>query len=204
MVATLSLRSRKRPYRLRRRALKQEETRRRIIEAAIDLHGTVGPRRTTMSASAALARVQRNTLYSYFPDESAVGQACSSLWYERNPAPNVAALRKIADPLERLRATLEATHSYFERTHGMLEALARDMDLPYIWEAATPLRRQAEARRDVVARAFRLRGARRTRLSAAVELALDFETWRTLVLRRKMAPSTAIDLLVHMVQATTA
>ncbi len=203
MVAKPSPRARTRPYRLRRRAQKQEETRRRIVEAAIDLHGTVGPRRTTMSAIAALAGVQRNTLYSYFPDEFAVGQACSSLWYERNPAPDVSVLRRIPDPLGRLRVALEATHAYFERTHGMLAALARDMDLPYIWEAAAPLRRQAEERRDVVTRAFRLRGARRARLSAAIELALDFETWRTLVQRRSMDPSAAIDLLVHMVQAAS-
>ncbi len=194
---------RTRPYRLRRRAQKQEETRRRIVEAAIDLHGTVGPRRTTMSAIAALAGVQRNTLYSYFPDEFAVGQACSSLWYERTPAPDVSVLRRIPDPLGRLRVALEATHAYFERTHGMLAALARDMDLPYIWEAAAPLRRQAEERRDVVTRAFRLRATRRARLSAAVELALDFETWRTLVQRRSMDPSAAVDLLVHMVQAAS-
>ena len=35
-----------RSYQLKKRAERQEETRRRIVEAAVDLHGTVGPART--------------------------------------------------------------------------------------------------------------------------------------------------------------
>ena len=201
MTVQQSQRPGKRSYRLQRRAQKQEETRLRIIEAAIQLHGSVGISRTTMGAIAELAGVQRNTLYSYFPDDAAVGRACSSLWYERNPAPDVATLSGIADPQARLRATLQETHAYFERAHGMLASLARDADHPVVWEATAPLRRQAEERREVVVRAFRLRGARRDRLSAAVELALDFETWRTLIQRRGMDPAAAIDLLAGMVQS---
>jgi len=190
-----------RPYRLQRRAEKQAATRLRIVEAAIKLHGTIGPGRTTMSAIAQLAGVQRNTLYSYFPDESAVGQACSSLWYERNPAPNINDLRAIPDPIDRLRATIQATHAYYAQTHQMLASLSRDMDLPYIQQAAAPLFQQAAERRDTVVQAFRLRGARRTQLRAAVELALDFETWRTLIQRCGLPPAHAVDLLTRMVTA---
>ena len=201
-MTTSSQRPRKRSYRLRRRAEKQEETRLRIVEAAVELHRTLGPSRTTMSAIAERAGVQRNTLYRHFADEAAVGAACSRLWYERNPAPDLAALRRVQDPEERLRATLHETYAYFERTHGMLASLARDMDNPFVWEATAVLRAEAAERCAVVVQGFRLRGARRERLSAAVELALDFETWRTLVQRRQMLPSAAIDLLVRMAQAS--
>ncbi len=191
----------KRAYRLQRRAKSQAETRLRIVEAAIKLHGTIGPGRTTMSAIAELAGVQRNTLYSYFANDAAMGQACSSLWSQRNPSPDIERFAQIADPIERLRRTLQETHAYFERTHEMLTALARDMDIPLIWEATAPLRQDAADRRDLVAGGFRLRGARRERLNAAIELALEFETWRLLRQRRRLDASTTIDLLVDMVQA---
>ena len=52
---------RKRPYRLGQRATKQEETRRRIVEAAVDLHSSLGPARTTIAQIAEKAGVQRHT-----------------------------------------------------------------------------------------------------------------------------------------------
>src|SRR5438093_198066 len=55
-----------RKYEQRRRAEKQAETRRRIVEAAIELHGKKGPGRTTMSDVARLAGVERRTLYRHF------------------------------------------------------------------------------------------------------------------------------------------
>lgn len=74
------------------------------------------------------------------------------------------------------------------------------MDIPLIWEATAPLRQDAADRHDLIARGFRLRGFRRERLNAAIELALDFETWRLLRQRRPLDASTTIDLLVDMVQ----
>ena len=39
----------KRKYELKKRADEMAETRRRITQAAVELHGTVGPARTTLS-----------------------------------------------------------------------------------------------------------------------------------------------------------
>src|SRR5947208_1191059 len=58
-----------RKYELKRRAERADQTRRRIVAAAIELHGTIGPARTTVTAVAARADVQRHTYYSHFPDE---------------------------------------------------------------------------------------------------------------------------------------
>src|SRR3712207_6887531 len=51
----------KRPYRKRRRADQEEATRLRITEAAVDLHGSIGPARTTISAVAQRAGVDRKS-----------------------------------------------------------------------------------------------------------------------------------------------
>ena len=61
-----------RKYEQTKRAEQQQETRRRIVSAASELHRTEGPARTTMSAIAERARVQRNTLYRHFPDERSI------------------------------------------------------------------------------------------------------------------------------------
>ena len=65
---TRAAKSEKRTYRLGKRAEKQQETRRRIVEAAVDLHSTLGPARTTVAQIAERAGVQRHTYYAHFPD----------------------------------------------------------------------------------------------------------------------------------------
>ena len=74
--------SKKRKYELRRRAEAMEDTRRRITEAAVDLHGSVGPARTTISAVAERA-VQRHTVYRHFPTEEDLYAACSGIGPQR-------------------------------------------------------------------------------------------------------------------------
>ena len=96
----------RRPYKKRRRAELEAETRRRITESAVELHGTLGPSRTSMSAIAEHAGVRRSTLYRHFPDEAAVFAACNAHWAEENPPPDLASWAAIEDPDERLRTTL--------------------------------------------------------------------------------------------------
>ena len=77
-----------REYKKRKRAESEEATRQRIAAAAAELHEHVGPARTTFSAVAERAGVQRATLYRHFPDEDALFEACSSHWSARNPPPD--------------------------------------------------------------------------------------------------------------------
>src|SRR4029453_3946664 len=94
----------KRPYRKKRRAELEEQTRLRITESAVALHGTLGPARTSMSALAEHAGVTRSTLYRHFPDDAAVLAACSAHWAEQHPAPDPKAWAAVEDPEARLRA----------------------------------------------------------------------------------------------------
>ena len=66
----------KRPYRMKRRAELEEETRRRITESAVALHERVGPAQTSITAIAELAGVRRSTVYRHFPDEETLFAAC--------------------------------------------------------------------------------------------------------------------------------
>src|SRR3712207_3137183 len=99
-----------RTYTLKRRAEKQAETRRRIVEAAVDLHSSVGPALTTLSMVAERAGVQRHTLYAHFPDERSLFLACSGLTMERDPLPDAGAWGTIEDQRERLSVGLHAIY----------------------------------------------------------------------------------------------
>src|ERR1700752_5335381 len=92
----------KRKYELKKRAADMAETHLRITEAAIELHGTVGPSRTTMSAVAERAGGERRTLYRHFPSETELFEACSTHYFAANPWPDLAAWRAIPDSRERL------------------------------------------------------------------------------------------------------
>src|SRR5664280_3595678 len=85
-----------RTYRLRARAAGMDRTRERITRAAVELHGTIGPAATTMSAVAELAGVTRATLYRHFPNEAALFTACSADWLAANPRPDPADWATIA------------------------------------------------------------------------------------------------------------
>src|SRR3954464_6252733 len=118
--------SEKRPYRMKRRAELEAQTRQRITESAVELHGTLGPARTSMKAVAEHAGVPRSTVYRHFADEEAVFGACSAHWAAENPPPDVTQWEEIGNPGERLKTALDELYAYYSRAGGMLDKLLRD------------------------------------------------------------------------------
>jgi AcrR family transcriptional regulator len=174
--ATISSMARK--YELKRRAEKQQETRQRIVEAAIQLHRTKGPGRTTLSEIARLAGVQRHTLYSHFPDERQVGLACSGLFFERNPPPDPAGWTAIADTHERLLTALRAMYSWYEQVEDMFTCVLRDAEFHPLTRELHSLRGREPMSRIRAALADGLGEGKR--VQAALDLALDFRAWKRL------------------------
>jgi AcrR family transcriptional regulator len=185
-----------RKYELRKRAESQEETRRRIVEAAVELHGTIGPVRTTFSAIAERAGVQRHTLYRHFPDERSLGMACSGLYSECNPLPDPEPLREIADAGDRLRLGLRGLYDYYERNEPMLTNVSRDAETDPLIRELSELRfgPGLAALAKVLAEPLQ---NRRRETRAALELALDFNTWRLLVRRSGLTSRGAADLMAR-------
>jgi len=184
-----------RSYELKRRAERQQETRRRIVEAAIDLHQTIGPARTTVTEIAERAGVGRLTVYRHFPDELALGRACSGLYWERHPLPDPEPWRSIADPYERLRTALREAYAYHRETEAMTSrALADAADSPIMAPYHDHWRRAADA----VASAWRVRGLKRALLRAAIGHALVFPTWRSLVRDQGLDDEQALELILRL------
>jgi len=171
--------SRKRSYTLHKRAAAQEETRRRIVEAAVALHEEIGPRATTISAIAARAGVQRLTVYRHFPDDAAVFQACSSHWLDLHPLPDPAGWRTIAPAPARTRAALAAFYRYYRSTERMWTGAYRD--LPLLPALQGPMADFDSAVRAVGEGLVAALGpSPGPALAATVHHALAFSTWASL------------------------
>jgi AcrR family transcriptional regulator len=167
-----------RAYRMKERAERQDKTRQKIVEAAIALHQTKGPLATSMADIAEKAGVGRVTVYRHFPDEATMVRACSGQYFERNPLPDPESWRAIAGPAERLRHALAEAYAYHRSTETMMtRVLADARDHPMVAPYHAHWRRAAE----VLAEGFPDKGRRRIQLTAALALALSFDSWRTLV-----------------------
>ena len=190
-----------RKYEKKRRAELEEETRRRITESAMELHGTVGPAHTSISAVAERAGVRRSTVYRHFPDELALFTACSSHWAELNPLPDLASWESIRDPDERLRAALDELYAFYRRTEAMMDNLHRDEEIPVVKQLFTPFRRYLAVARDVLVRGRPERGRRRQESRAAIGHALAYPTWRSLTREQGLDDSRAAEMMCALVAA---
>jgi AcrR family transcriptional regulator len=191
-----------RQYRMKRRAEQEAQTRLRITESAVDLHGTLGPARTSVSAIAERAGVRRSTVYRHFPDERALFGACSAHWAASNPPPDIGGWRSIADPDERLDAALAELYGYYRQTEDMLYGLLRDAPaVPVVDELMGAFRAMLGEATDVLMRGRGLRGASRERTRAAIGHALAFSTWQDLTRTQGLDDTRAAELASRLVAA---
>ena len=195
----------RRKYELKKRAADMAETRRRITEAAVELHGTVGPARTTMSAVARRAGVQRHTVYRYFPTEAELFAACSAHFDGAYPWPDPEAWLEIADPRERLEHALDEIYAYYERTEPMYSKVLRDAELIAALDAALEPQAALLARcAEILATGRPERGRRRLVVEAVLAHVLSFEAWRSLAIAGRLSRADVVRLAAALVAAAGA
>ena len=184
---------------MRKRQEDVDQTRRRIVEAAVELHGTVGPVNTSVAGVAALAGVQRSTVYRHFPDEQALFGACTSHWFARHPWPRAEEWQTESDPAERLERGLRELYTYYDENRQMLSNAFRDVEVmpPFVAEM---LGAQLESMASVLLEAWPDQGARQ--LVLAIGLAVDLRTWHSLA-DKGLAPKDAAELMSSMVAGLT-
>ena len=192
-------------YEQKRRAEKHAETRRRIVEAMVALHREVGPARTTISAIADRAGVERLTVYRHFADETSMFQACSAHFATQVAPPDPARWADVAEPAERLRAALLAFYDYYRQAEDMLTQVHRDVpQLPALAAVMAPWEAFMDAVRDGLLEGWRARATARPRLTATVAHALRFETWRSLARVEALGDKQTADLMVTLARAVAA
>lgn len=184
-----------RTYTKTKRAELEAETRQRIVEAAVDLHTTLGPAQTTISMIAERAGVQRHTVYAHFPDERTMLMACSGLSFERDPFPDPVAWETINDPSVRLREALAALYAWYDRNDELTGNVLRDAErhAPTRETVAYRFGPQVEAIANSVGDGLDDPG------HAALRLAMSYHTWRTLVRDAGLASAEAIELMARTV-----
>ena len=196
-----------RKYELKRRAERQQMTQRRIVEAAVALHETLGGA-TTVGAIAERAGVDRPTVYRHFPDQQALFVACTGHYFALHPLPDPARWRAISEPAARLRAGLVDVYTFWRHTERMMIQAEREVDaLPSLREALAPFFAYWQRAHDVLAEGWETdtsadgpeRERTRRRLHAAVAHATAFATWRSLVREQGLSEGEAVDLMVCMV-----
>ena len=187
----------KRRYELKQRAQDMAATHLRITEAAIELHGSVGPARTTLTAVAERAGVERRTLYRHFPNEADLFAACSAHYFAANPWPDLAKWRAIRDPQQRLTRALDELYAYYERTEPMLGSVLRDAEVvEFARDAVAPL----QAYLDEAAEVLMAGRGRRRLVAGALRHAVAFSTWRSLAGNGIRRPD-AVRLVTALVDA---
>ena len=187
---------RKRPYTKVKRAEAEEETRRRIAASAMELHGSVGPARTSISAVAERAGVRRSTVYRHFPDEAALFAACSAHFDTIVPPPDPTPWTQVADPDERLDRTLTDLYGYYRRAQAMLTNVLRDEPLvPTLTTSLDGLRGFLAFVADLL-----MQGRPEDRaVRAALGHAVAFSTWRSLAVEQGLDDAEAIGLVRRLV-----
>ena len=194
----------KRRYEMKKRAELQRETRRRIVEATVELHRTRGPANTTISEIAQRAGVNRLTVYNHFPDITDLLKACSRSWTERHPAPDPTPWAQIGDPEERLRTALTELYGFYARTEPMRANVLRDAEtMP---ELAALLEGSVvpylEAVRNLLAEPWEVGGdGGERRLLATLKLAIAFHTWRTLERGSGLNREEAVETMLEAVRS---
>lgn len=190
-----------RKYDMKRRAKRQEETRQRITEATVELHEALGPAKTTISAIAEKAGVQRLTVYRHFPDEHALFSACRGHYMAANPPPEPASWTQVADPEERLRRALAEVYAYHRRTEQMMANVVRDAQVHSLTrEFSEPYFRHWNRMRYVLATGWEAQDQQLELLLGALGHALDFQTWRSLARQQGLDDEQAVELMVKMVR----
>ncbi len=180
-----------------------EGTRDRIMLAAFELHGTVGPAQSTISAIAERAGVERHTVYRHFPDIVGLIRACTAHGMATTGLPQPEAWESIGDGLVRLRRALGEVYAYYRANERLIANILRD--LPVMPELATgsSLYRDHLGRiwATVLAPWGRVRGSRGQRVRALASTALEFGTWQALTTRGGLSDGEAAATMVTSVDA---
>jgi AcrR family transcriptional regulator len=187
-----------RRLKLKRRAERMDETQRRITQAAVELHEMFGPLRTSISAIAERAGVQRLTVYNHFPDERSLFDACTKHYFEAHPAPDPARWSEVADPRLRLNTGLKDLYAYWQGAERMMESILRDYEVDPDRIGSGVAEYLAHVR-DSLASGWRVRGRRGLLLIGAIGHAVHFRTWRSLVREQGLEDSQAVDLMENLV-----
>jgi len=190
-----------RRYELKRRAERRDDTRRRIVDATIRLHETVGATGASITAIAREAGVSRLTVYRHFPDEVSLLRACTSTYNVANPPPDVTELLEIQDPGRRLEVALQRLYGYYADNEAMLLSGADALPTtPALGVALQPFFEGQRSLVELLASGWEVDGGPGTSLRGAIGHAVALLTWRSLRHDQGLTNEQSVRLMTAMVR----
>jgi AcrR family transcriptional regulator len=180
-----------------------EETRSRIAAATFELHATVGPAQTTISAVAERAGVQRHTVYHHFPDLTTLFRACVDHGIRVTRMPEAEPWLAIADPTARLRAGLTELYPYYRVNARLLGNIYRDMPMFADVGGTEQFDERMAGMYRALADGWSVAADIRPNLMAAVGHAMAFDTWKSLT-QGGLTDDQARDMMVGFVTGIAA
>lgn len=187
-----------RAYRMGRRLETLEDTRERIAKATFELHATIGPAKTTISAVAERAGVQRHTVYHHFPDLTSLFRACTDHGIRVTGMPDPAAWQSIADPTARLQAALADLYGYYRVNARLMGNIMRDMPMFTDVGGNEQFLDRFGQMFATLTEDWTVDEAVRPSLQTAIGHAMAFETWRSLT-EPGLSDDQARDMMVGFV-----
>jgi AcrR family transcriptional regulator len=197
--------SENRSYKLKERAKRQAQTRRRIVETTVALHQELGPAATTVAEIARRAGVSRLTVYNHFPADGELFAACQQQFLTQNPTPDLSPALALEKPGERVRAVLTLLYPSFRRQAPMSTKVLHDRKALPALDALLTRTRDASISEltKALATGFPARGQAAARLRAVIALALDFWTWQRLT-QEGLTDEKAAKLMADLITCTVA
>ena len=187
-----------RKYELNRRAERQAETRKRIVEATVGLHTSVGPatRPSPPSPSGRACSGTRST--RTFATSATLFDACSAHWAALHPFPDAARWTTSSDPSATPAGgsgrRLRVVRTRRGRPGDLQARLRRPRD---DGRARRAREHGLLALEDALAGGW----SRRKPVRAAIGHALELETWHSLVRRHGLTREQAVDAMLRFVSS---
>jgi AcrR family transcriptional regulator len=189
-----------RKYDMSKRAAAVEQTRRRIVEATMELHVTQGVLATSWEDIARRADVAPATVYRHFPTLDELLPACGEHSMRRLALPSDAEIAErfagARSRRERLRRLAEALFGLYERGGDVLRAVRRERALLPPLQAS---HEEIEERLDALTAAALELLSLGERETAVVRALTDYDAWVALR-ERGMGGSDAVDLVVDLLE----
>jgi AcrR family transcriptional regulator len=193
-----------RKYDMTRRASSVAQTRRRIVDATLELHGEQGIAATSWDDIAARAGVGVGTVYRHFPSLDELIPACGEITRHVVALPDPQGVASLFDgvdaPVERIERLVREAFAIYERGAPQLRAIRSEPDVhPNVAEAGEEVEAALTALVDAAVAPSKITPAER----ALVRAMIDLGTWQALH-DQGLGPAEAVDAVSQMLAARVA
>ena len=184
-----------------RRASAVAQTRRRIVDATLELHGERGIAATSWDDIAARAGVGVGTVYRHFPSLDTLIPACGEITRQVLALPDPQGLASVFDgidaPTERFELLVREAFAIYERGAPQLRAIRSEPDVhPNVAEAGEEVEASLAALIDAAVEPFAITPADR----AVVRAMIDLNTWDALR-DQELGQAEAVTAIAEMLTA---